>query len=455
MHRTAKERRLYPRIKASLRVQTAGGLRVDTTDVSESGVGLSSVETIATPSLSLQIRWPKTKEVLSVDARLVWKRDIEDTGSVYGMEFVGLDDEQKRSLRQALIKIQVAGLLEEITDNGIKDQVAGFFLQDILDYVGQVTRLNVLMHKSPGYSQDLQEELERTQTQILLKGYCLEELLENEDVIRKVKHHFRSLVGAWVYKSQIIRYGFEKPRGVGHDYKMLEMIYDNKPVSKDAVGVYFDNDFLHNSYSVALRSRKDRMKEYLQQAIAASGNGPCLVFSLGSGSCRELRELVPSLDARVQVVFTCLDADKEALQFSHASLLSAASDAHKACEFRFIGEEPSDICKTDSLAQSFGKQHLVYSMGAFDCLPDAAVKKIIPYLYGLLAPGGKLIITHKNHEKTFPAISPDWFCDWKFQGRSKDDVLALLYHCGIFRFALTLETDDFNYILYFIITKLP
>lgn len=442
-------------MKTSLKVQAQGALRADAFDVSESGIGVSSVETIASPRVSLQIRWPKAKSTFSVDAKLVWKRDIEDTGSVYGMEFVGLTEAQKRNLRQQLIKIQVAGLLEEIQEEAVKNQIAEFFLKDMLAYVTDITHLVVRMHAHEEYSHPLQAALDRAQTQILLKGYCLEELLDNQEVVRKVKHYFRTLVGAWVYKSPIVRYGFEKPRGFPGDYKIMEMIYDNKPISKDPSGIYFDYDFLNNPYAVALRQRKDRFREYVHKCITQEGSKSYTVLSIMCGSCREIRESMSAFQAVAPVVFSCLDSDDEALRFAHASLLDAGQAVGEMAEFRFIKENVVDVFNNDALAESLGEQDLVYSVSAADYLSDAAVKKMIPFLYNLLSPRGRLILSHKNSEKTFPAISPDWFCDWHTVSRNKDNILGLIYTCGISKFSLVVESDDFNYIQYFIISKLP
>jgi hypothetical protein len=162
-------------------------------------------------------------------------------------------------------------------------------------------------------------------------------------------------------------------------------------------------------------------------------------------------ELLPNLATRSSVLFTCLDWDEEALNFSRDILLPIAP---QNVEFKFVKEDIMNMVKDEKVARSFFGQNLVYSIGLIDYLPDRVLKKLIQALYGLLQKDGKLILTHKNREKTFPSIPPDWFCDWKFVSRNKEEAVKLLYNCGISKFSLSIESDDFGYIYYFIITKI-
>jgi hypothetical protein len=353
-----------------------------------------------------------------------------------------------KSLRES-ISSQISGFLNEIKDAEAKKQVSHFFLKDLLDYIGKIIELSSDISKQKEYSLELERKLDQLNTQILLKGYCLEELLSDKKIMQKVKDNFRQLIGIWIYKSEIVKRAFKKPRGYPGDYKMLECIYENKPISKD-LGEYCDNNFLKNPYAVAVRMRKDRLREMLLSFLNGTKSSKINILNIACGSCREIRELLPNLRTKGSITFNCLDWDEEALKFSQDTLLPIRP---RNVEFKFIKEDVMNLIKKENNAQSIGKQDLIYSIGLIDYLPDRVLKKLIYALFQFLQKDGKLLLTHKNREKTFPSIPPDWFCDWKFVSRNKEEALNLFYNCGISGFSFSLESDDFGYIYYFTLTK--
>lgn len=449
MKKGHEEKRSFPRIKTDLKVGIPKSISATSVDLSEGGININSSETISSPIVSLQILFPDTD--FKMKAKLVWKRDLEAGGSSYGMEFVDLTENQKFELRRELIKTQIHPLLNEIDTLDIKEQISDFFLKDILDYVNEIIKLSGSLLKEKDFSEYVEKRLDLLNNQILLKGYCLDELLSNKTIMQKVKEHFRHLLGVWSYKSAIVKRAYEKPRGYPGDYRMLEIVYDNVPIAKTKnIGFYFDNYFLKSPYAVAVRIRKDRLCEILQQYIGDSKINKINILDIACGSCREIKELLPDLETNSSITFSCLDWDEEALKFSQDVILPIKP---KNVEFKFIKEDVMNMIKNENVAQSIGVQNLIYSIGLIDYLPDRILKRLIHALYKLLPKGGKLILTHKDREKTFPSIPPDWFCDWKFVSRNKEEALKLFYDCGISKFTLTSDSDDFGYIYYFTITK--
>ncbi|MGD9014717.1 MAG: PilZ domain-containing protein [Candidatus Omnitrophota bacterium] len=446
---SVEEKRLYSRIKTNLRVSVSDDFSGDLIDLSEGGLSFGSIETISSPVISLQISFPDKKFELKTKAKLLWKRNLEKGGSLYGVEFTGLDRPQKAALRKELIKAQISGLINDIKIPEIKKLVSHFFLEDMLHYITEIINITAQLIKMDKYSLELEKDLDRLNNEILLKGYCLEELLSDKSIMQRVKENFRQLVGAWVYKSIIVKRAFEKPRGYPGDYKMLEIVYDNKPISNN-LGKYSDNNFLKSPYAVAVRIRKDRLKEMLLNFINQTNLSKIKILNIACGSCREIRELLPDLKTRTTATFTCLDWDEEALRFSQDRLLSIMP---KNVQFKFVKDDVMNIIKNKASAELSGKQNLIYSIGLIDYLPDRVLKKLIQALFQLLDKRGRLILTHKNKEKTFPSIPPDWFCDWKFISRNKDEVVKLFYDCGISEFSLLTESDDFGYIHYFTLVR--
>lgn len=442
------EKRAYPRIKTQIKIGLPKNIYGESDDLSEGGLRFSSTETISSPIIDLKIHFPEEVPDFKINAKLIWRRNLEDGSSMYGVEFIELNDTQKAALRNELIKAQIKGLLNEIKNTKVREDVSNFFLKDMLEYVNEINKVITHLLKDDVYSEAIDERLTHLNNQIVLKGYCLEELLSDKIIMQKVRDSFRHLIGVWAYKSPIMKRAFEKPRGYPGDYLMLEAVYDNRPSTK-GIGFYFDKYFLNNPYAVAVRCRKDKLREILKKEIQSSSLKTIKIFDIACGSCREIKELSQSLFKDKVVVFTCLDWDEEALVFSRQAVKDFPSNA----KFNFIKEDIMNLIKDHNLINSFDKQDLVYSIGLIDYLPDRVLKKLIYALYQLLKKDGRLILTHKNREKTFPPIPPDWFCDWKFVPRNKEEIIKLFYNCGISGFTLASDSDDFGYVYFITLTK--
>ncbi|MDD2702589.1 MAG: hypothetical protein PHC33_01100, partial [Candidatus Omnitrophica bacterium] len=312
---------------------------------------------------------------------------------------------------------------------------------------GEITEISLCLPEE--YSDGIEKKIDRLNTQVLLRGYCLEEFLSEKELMQKVKDNFRELVRAWIYKGVIIKRAYEKPLGYPGDYKMAEIIYDNTPVSKN-IGVYLDAYFLKSPYAVAARMRKDHFNLLLRNHIAETVLNRIPILSFGCGPCREIRELLLDLKAKGTVVFTCLDGDPEPLNFSNEAISKITC---KNVEFKFIEEGKIHILENQAYLQPLGRQSLIYSVDSFDYLPDGDFKVMLYALYELLQKDGKLIFSHANREKTFPPVPLDWFCDWQFIPRNKGEVVKLISACGISGFSLSVDPDDFEYIHYFTLKK--
>ena len=284
---TVREKRLYPRIKEKLKVDISRNILGETIDLSEGGVRFNSPEDISRRKISLRIHFLHQRFELNAKAKIIWRREREGGYSTYGTEFVNLDETHAVLLRKELIKTQISELLRDIKSSQIKREVSHFFLKDVLDYISRIIKLIPDLSKQEKYSLELEKYLDHLNIQILLKGYCLEMLLSNEQIVKRIKETFRQLVGTWIYKSVVLKRAFERPRGYAGDYKMLELIYDKKAVSGN-IGVYFDNNFLKSPYAVGIRLRKSFLRDLLRDFINKATAGEIRILNIGCGSCREL-----------------------------------------------------------------------------------------------------------------------------------------------------------------------
>lgn len=447
MAKNLEEKRLYPRVKTNLNADVSKN-RVKCVDFSEGGMSFDSTEIISRPSISLQVYFPIRKFALKTKAKLVWERNLYKRGSTYGVKFVGLKEKDKSTLREELIKAQIEGLLNDVKATIIKEHISYFFLESVKDYINEVIRFTSQLPEEGEYSLDTQKELERLNIEILLKGYSLSLLLSDKVIMRKIKENFRSLLGTWLYKSLLLKRAFEKSRGSPGDYMVLEAVYNNCPLSK-GLGEYYDRDFLNAPYAVALRLRNDRLREMLHEFIICNAQKPSIkILSLACGSCREIAALIGKSEYKNSINFTCIDGDREALNFSKGLFKKLPANI----SVDFLKNDLKEMAKVEEGFKILNKQDLIYSTGLIDYLPDRVLKEWLQFFSRGLSKGGKFIVTHQNREKSIPPLSPDWFCDWEFVPRSKDELIVLL-RSALADFSLDVTGDDFAYIFYFTLTK--
>ncbi len=381
------------------------------------------------PAGTLLLTIKRRKGQLDLAAKLVWtQRETKTTRLWYGLSCL---DKPSLSILRKMLSTQedflrtLAPHNRESDDTDLEkvdDVVDTFFTRDVRQYLEKLFWVESKLDREKGLKHRLFRSVERLSDGIVKRGDHLQCLVNDKPFAKAIKACFRKVAGEWVYQSEIMERGFKKPRGYPGDYYMLELIYENR-VRSPGIGAYFDQYFLNNAYAAAVRNRKDMMHEMLSRLLEEK-RGPVRILNLACGSCREIRELLPSLTplgGRV-ITFTCLDNDGEALEFAESKIRQIAPDKVK---FRFVREDTLSFLRLPVRCNPLGTHDVIYSIGLIDYLPDRILKSFLRFSYGLLEKGGVLILTHKDKERYRP-LPADWFCDWSFVSRSEQKVIQLV-----------------------------
>jgi len=463
--RRSPERRSSPRFAVHLPVKVkvedlekniSTNIEGKTVNLSESGVDLI-LENPLNGARRLTLNIESTYDALKRDmpVELMWAAPkTKRREFLYGFKFLKLDVEQLFTLRKILylndnfIIEQAKRIIRLISNQAIAEKVRRFFIEELRDYLAELVSLEKQIHQK-GLTKSGQDKLNKLNDEILEKADELERIVDSSIILREIKRRFRLMVGGFAYQSVIVKRASDKPLGYPGDYELLEAIYNNQGIS-EKIGHYFDKSFLNNRYAVAVRNRKEKMKTILREFITKSSSPAVRILNLACGSCREIKELLSSLDVhKKRIIFECIDQDGDALEFVKDSL----GKLRGSIELRFSQENILDIVNKPSYyANLIGKQDLAYSIGLADYLPDRILKKLIRFCFGLLSPGGKLVITHKDIDEYKP-LDPDWFCDWTFIPRNREKLSSLIKGSGIDNFSIVLERDHSKIILFTIIGK--
>jgi SAM-dependent methyltransferase len=269
---------------------------------------------------------------------------------------------------------------------------------------------------------------------------------DDTEFLRKAQAEFREKTDGFFSKSYLMNRARTWPQGYPGDFKMLEAVYRNIPLSI-GIGYLLDRHFLSATLAVAVRARLSKLKDIMKEELK-DREGP-QILNLACGSCREIFELILEMgeaDAKV----TCLDSDSDALTFA-SSRLSYAADIcsditmRKYNAIRMLNHERN--------LKEFGPQDIIYTIGLVNYLPDDMLVRLVKALYLLLKPGGKLIIGIEDGSRYRPQ-EYHWFVDWaSLMGRTEHESKVIFDKAGVPENALTMVRDRTGVIIFCIAEK--
>jgi len=273
--------------------------------------------------------------------------------------------------------------------------------------------------------------------------------VQDKDIIRDARVRFHGKTNAILSKSYCINRARTWPQGYQGDYKTLEIIYKNMPLSEN-IGYFLDLYSLNLSLSIGVRNRIKKLEEILRDEISVRKLPS--VLNIACGSCREIFSLAPDIE-KTGAKVTCIDLDNDALSFA-ANRLSYTSISPLSSNQVTLRKYNALRMFDDELnMMEFGKQDIIYSVGLFDYVNDDFFVRLLGTLYRLLNPGGKLIAVLPDAEQ-YRSQDYHWIVDWDgLLQRSKKDYDNLLCRAGIPESALTATREESGVFIFYIATK--
>lgn len=247
----------------------------------------------------------------------------------------------------------------------------------------------------------------------------------NASLIQKAQHLLRSATDRYFTQS-VYQRARVWPRGYQGDYEMLEFHYGNTPVSH-GIGRYIETYLLQSALAIAVRERRELLKNILRKEMAARTQPK--VMDIACGPCREIVELKDEISS-AEAFFTCVDHDEEALSYSR-DRLDRISFPMGQIQFRQYNA--LKMVNHDRNIKEFGAQDIIYSVGLFDYLNDDVLVRLLKALYELLNPGGVLVVSFKDSEK-YSTFIYHWIVYWNaFLQRTESDIRTLYEKAGFAR----------------------
>ena len=247
-------------------------------------------------------------------------------------------------------------------------------------------------------------------------------LIEGHELAHPFWGYIFKEIFPYFMRSRFAERAYYKPKGYAGDFRMMEMIYANQPQGDGRLGGLVDQWCLNTSAARAVRGRRDLLQKLLKQESAALGSRPggMRILNLACGSCRELFDFLAGKAGLDPVEAICVDADPEALEFTH---LKVNVFSHRAV-IRFM--------QTDVLRwvigrdkHPFGPQDFIYSAGLTDYLEDSLFQALARRAYEYLKPGGVFVAGNFGPGNPNRAFM-DHLLQWKLIHRDPENLRNLM-----------------------------
>ncbi len=315
------------------------------------------------------------------------------------------------------------------------------------EFIRQCKYIEDLIDKKTFSPHDIYLKLKNTFNEFIDKAELFETGISNKTLIEECRKRFHEKTNPIFIKSYAFNRTRTWPQGYQGDFKTLEGIYRNTPMST-GIGYYMDYYALNSTLAQGVRNRLRILTELL--TIELEQRKEPKVLNIACGSCREILDLIPQIKisgARI----TCLDTDEDALSFAY-NRLSNDPEVISNLEFRYYNA--LRLFDYEIVERDFPKQDIIYSVGLFDYLQTDMLIKILRNLYRHLNKKGVLIAAFKDVRQYRPQPY-HWFMDWTgFLQRNEDDFLSILKESEIPNEAVSNKRDETGAIIFYTITKL-
>ena len=247
-----------------------------------------------------------------------------------------------------------------------------------------------------------------------------------DNKVYKLKRLFINRIRELFLRGECINWSFRKPFGYAGDFKIIDMIYLNNPLTSGFERL-FDNYFQMSSIAVAVRNRKEDFKRMLLDLIKERNGQKLRIMDLASGPCREIKDIL-SIDSILfkNVVLDCYENDSNAIEYAKALLAS-----HN-CGINFNKENAVRIALKKDIACLIDKKYdFIYSTGLFDYFEEKIAIRLIQNLRKLLKPEGVLAISDVRDKYSNPSIHfMEWVGDWNLVYRDDDSFRRIFVESG-------------------------
>ena len=227
---------------------------------------------------------------------------------------------------------------------------------------------------------------------------------------------WREMLLPFFLQSPFLRRCREKPRGYAGDYLTIQMMYDQRVQAIEGFGMAVESWAMTQPCPKAVRNRRRLVAAFVDRACENGNRGRPSIISLGCGPAAEVFDTLRYCRAD----FTLVDIDQEAIAFVQTKARDAGLSDHIAVQrANVIKMVLGNDCRIAEGQSAF------YSLGLLDYFNDALFIRLLDYIHGKLAKGGRALLGNFRPAHANTAFF-EHALEWPLILRSKSDLLRIV-----------------------------
>jgi extracellular factor (EF) 3-hydroxypalmitic acid methyl ester biosynthesis protein len=216
-----------------------------------------------------------------------------------------------------------------------------------------------------------------------------------------------------------------KPSGYPGDAELMVMLYENAYVGASTFGQLMHKFPVETRAADAVRARRALVPRLAAQARARRRTGERFrMLSIACGPAYELFDVLATPEDLAAVECVLLDQDPAALELARGVVRRVEAARGASATVRYVQDSVRTMLRSRDLEARLGPCEFVYSMGLFDYLTAPVARAVLARAFGLLAPGG-LMVVGNFHELSPTRVYMDYWADWPLTYRTEEAFLAL------------------------------
>jgi len=434
------EKRTYPRFKLSFPISITSDAVGRAVDVSETGFGFILRKPLLLSEVTARIELTP-KESIEAKFKLIWQNhQLEHNGFRYGACFIRLKEGDAHILRNICSGLSLIDKRYiELTDSFAQ------YVQVLISELNDFDRKNPSRSTQIAFLETRKEEIFKKFDLYFEQIWEIVKKLDRSTrmiYLYKYAYEFNRIFGQDIAINWRI---YMKPLGYAGDYIVMNYIYDysgSEYMGNSSFQRLINNYTCNIPFARSNIARKDFIKGRILSTIKCKENPT--ILSVGSGPMRELIELLREGRVKNDIKITCLDFEKEALDYVKNEIKKITQ---KSNTFLNVIYEHKDVMDFVSLKIKNTNFDLIYTAGLFDYLRNATCLRVCRKLYSLLNDEGNLLICNASLDNATHRGYYEFLGDWVMQYRRKEDMLSWVRELdGIPEISFEQPSDCLNYL---------
>lgn len=255
--------------------------------------------------------------------------------------------------------------------------------------------------------------------------------------------YLRRVMWPYLMASEFLKRTNLKPRGYAGDAELMLMLYENAYQGTRLFDMLMHKHPVETRAADAVRSRRALIPRVLRELLSrrSGGSAPFRILSLASGPASELAGIVRDRAEADRIEITLLDQDPFALDLARETVRRLEVDRGAHLRVRYVQDSVRTMLRTRDLGGEIGRHDFIYSMGLFDYLTTPVARAVLAKAYGVLEPGGTLLVGN-YHVATPTRWHMAYWADWSLVYRTEAAFLGLADTLGPAPAARSVEFDD-------------